>query len=77
MKEKIEAISMKVDGLILRNADLSSENQSLKSENQEFQRLINAKNSEIEGLKDQIEQLRKNAASDSEFDVENYKNKLN
>lgn len=77
MKNKIEAISLKVDKLIERNAELSSENQNLKSENQEFQRLISEKNSEITGLKGMIEEFKKSSASDKEFDVENYKNRLN
>ena len=77
MKNKLQAISSKVDQLIERNANLSSENESLKLKNQEFQRSNEQKDSVINELKVQIAELKKRKASDGDFDVENYKNKLN
>ncbi len=77
MKDKIQAISIKIDNLIERNAQLSSEIQNLKSENQKFQLLLDEKDSKMEELNLLIVELKKQNTSDQGFDVENYKNKLN
>ena len=77
MKDKIQAISIKIDNLMGRNAQLSSEIQNLKSENQKFQLLLEEKNSKMEELNVQILEVKKQSTSNQGFDVENYKNKLN
>lgn len=77
MKDKIIAISGKVDLLIARNNDLTSENQNLKSKIQEFQQTNEENSSKINALSAQIKELQLKSTSENDFDVETYKNKLN
>jgi len=77
MKDKVIAISNKVDVLINQNSDLLSENQSLKSNIQEFQQIIEKNNSKIRLLDKQIDELKVKSTEKKDFDVDGYKNKLN
>lgn len=77
MKEKLATISHKIDDLINRNGVLFSENQILNGKIQEFQQIINEKNSEIDQLKGRVLELEKKSTEKANFDVEDYKNKLN